>query len=333
MYILLESKADIQKAQRELEATIREGLSQKEIRNIGWQGGRKVGSRLHTNGRYWFFTEDNYHGTTHRRLNWFGKIEPGTGVAIAVEVNVPYEGSSRMAAGFFARNLKNGRTYLFHSGRVAGGKKGVKKDALVAWAELDIVQVATLNGKSREGIIVMPTSGKGAIRPALDYVQAIIDFKEAVRAGKTQTKSAQSKAEKLRDYYDEFFGRKQGKINKTRVDYESRHGEVVKRLRERRKDQGLKRDLRIVKNRLLDLGVADGEKLIEAYEVKSGCSRGEIYTAIGQLMVHGGASGCTKTLVVPRQNAIPNDITKALEHHRINVQFYRLTSESVEFEN
>lgn len=331
MYILLEKRTDIQKAQRELEATLRQGLPQTVRRNIGWQGGRRAGAKLSTDGKYWFFTLDERQRTSPRRLNFFGKLNSGTGVAITVEVNVPFEGSSGKANGFFARNVENGRTYLFHSGRVAGGRKGVKKDALVAWSNLRITPIATLGGALREGIMVMPTSGKSAIRPALDYVQAIIDFKEAVREGKTQTPKAIRDTEEFRDYYDEFFGRKRGKISRKHVDYKSRHGEVVKRLRDRRIEQGLKHGHRIVKNQLLDLGVADGKILVEAYEVKSGCTRGEIYTAIGQLMVHGGAKGCTKTLVVPRIDTIPPDIRAALIRHHIDVQFYRLDNESVEF--
>lgn len=331
MYILLEAESEIRRAQRELEATIRQALPQTETRNIGWQGGRKVGRDISTDGTYWFYSDDHFKGTPHRRNNWFGQIKPGTGVAITVEVNLPYEGISNRVAGFFARNVQTGRTYLFHSGRVGGGTPGVKKDALVWAADLTPTQVSTASGEMREGFIVMPTSGKGAIRPALAYVQAIIDFKEAVRLGTTQTPKAIRETAALRDYYDEFFGLKRGKGSRNQVDYVSRHGEVVKELKEHL-EPGLKAGQGFVKNQYLDLGVAADRKLLVAYEVKSGCSRGEIYTAIGQLLVHGNVPSCKRTLVIPRMDEIPRDLTDALEQHRIGVLFYRLTATSVEFE-
>ena len=121
MYTLLESKSEIAKAQKALEATIRSDLKKTEVKDIGWQGGNRKGARLSTNGKYWYWSANRNEGPNPRRLNWFGICRDGPGVQISVEINTPYEGRNDVVAGFFARNNDSGRTYLFHSGRVGGG--------------------------------------------------------------------------------------------------------------------------------------------------------------------------------------------------------------------
>lgn len=332
MFTLIADHNEIRKAQLELEATINRQFSTTVIRHIGWQGGRQPQAKLRTDGTYWFWSSDHKKGVTHpRRLNWFGRIGEGLGVAIAVEINTPYFGRNDSIAGFFARSSTNGRTYLFHSGRVAGGAKGVKKDALVAWADLQLQPIYSGDGAYREGILVMPVSGRGAVRSATEYVQAIIDFKAAVRNGDTQTTNAKEKERKLREYFDEFFGRKRGKIAAREIDYISRHGEVVKALREWRKSKGLAADQCIVKTGLLDLGVSQGCDLVEVYEVKTSAMRGDVYTGIGQLTVHAKNLDCSRTLVLPADEILATDLAAALTRNQIYLQLYRLTETGVTF--
>lgn len=330
MFTLIEDRAEIRKAQSELEATVRREFPTTAVRDIGWQGGRQPQASVRTNGTYWFWSSDHKDEVANpRRLNWFGQIGEGSGVAIAVEVNTPYLGRNNSIAGFFARDSTSGRTYLFHSGRVGGGAKGVKKDALVAWADLQLQAVLASDGSHKEGILVMPVSGRGAVRPAIAYLQSIVDFKAAVRSGDTQTTQAREKERKLREYFDEFFGRKRGRIAARGIDYVSRHGEVVKALQEWRKRRGMKAGHRIVKSTLLDLGVAKGSDLVEAFEVKTSATRGDIYTGIGQLIVHAQSAECSRTIVLPADEILAKDLAAALARSEIQVQLYRLTETDV----
>ncbi|RYY90110.1 MAG: hypothetical protein EOO15_03900 [Chitinophagaceae bacterium] len=330
MFTIIEGRAEIRKAQKELEATISRALPMTAIRDIGWKGDRWAQARVSTDGTYWFWSSDHKDDVSNpRRLNWFGKIENGSGVAIAVEVNTPYAGRNDSVAGFFARNTTNGRTYLFHSGRVGGGAVGVKKDSLVAWSDLALEPVYASDGSHKEGILVMPVSGPGAIRPAIAYVQTIIDFKAAVRNGETQTAEAKRKEQQRRDYFDEFFGRKRGKVAAREIDYVSRHGEVVKALSEWRKQKGLVSGQRIVKSLLLDLGVSKGSRLAEVYEVKTSAVRGDVYTGIGQLTVHAQDLDCSRTLVIPADEPLAQDLAEALKRNKIQLQLYRLTDTGV----
>lgn len=157
---------------------------------------------------------------------------------------------------FFAKHASSGQIYLFHSGRVGGGAKGVKKDAFVAWSDLQTHPVYARDGSQKEGLLVMPIAARGAALAAVAYVEAIIDFKAAVREGRTETTTAKEKEHQYRAYFDESFGRKKGRASARDIDYVSRHGEVVKSLSEWRQRKGLARNQQIVKSVLLDLGVS-----------------------------------------------------------------------------
>jgi hypothetical protein len=329
MYTLLESSADIKQAQSTLETTIRREFNQTATRDIGWQGGRQSGATVYTDGIYWYWSADHKKDVTNpRRLNWFGRIGQNAGVEIAVEINTPYQGKNRYLAGFFARSNLNGKIYLFHTGRVGGGAEGVKKDALLAWANLEPQTVFAADGSTREAILVMPVSGISATSSAKSYVQDIVEFKRAVRLGETNTPEAKEQQRKLRKYFDEFSGRKTGSASAREIDYVSRHGEVVKALKSWR-ERKLIAGQSIVKDRLIDLGVAVSGKLTEIYEVKSSTGRGDVYTAIGQLIVHAETHKCTMTIVLPADPPMAADLHAALSRNNITHLKFRLTETAV----
>ena len=325
MYTLIESKAEIAKAQKTLEATIRQSFKTTVVKDIGWVGGRLKQETLHVQNGYWFFSSDYKEGANPKRLNWFGKHGDGPGVQIAVEVNVPYAGRNDMLAGFFARHNDTGRVYLFHTGRVGGGAKGVSKEAFLAWTALKPATVVDANGDARDAIVVMPIEGRGATRSAVDYVQSIVDFKQAVRDGATNTPEAKERERLLKAFYEESSGRRKGKARARDIDYVSRHGDVVKALSAWRKAGGLVRGEKLVKNVLIDLGVKRAGALVEVYEVKTSSSRGDVYTAIGQLTVHSPDEACRQVMVLPADDALKADLAAALERNGIELIRYRLS--------
>jgi hypothetical protein len=325
MYTLIESRTEIAKAQKTLEATIRQNFKTTVVKDIGWQGGRRKQETLRSQDGYWFFSADYKQGANPKRLNWFGKHGDGPGVQIAVEVNVPYAGRNDMLAGFFARHNETGRVYLFHTGRVGGGAKGVSKEAFLAWTALNPATVVDANGDARDAIVVMPIEGRGATRSAVDYVQSIVDFKQAVRDGATDTPEAKEREKLLKDLYDESSGRRKGKAKARDIDYVSRHGDVVKALSAWRKAGGLNNGEKLVKNVLIDLGLKRAGALVEVYEVKTSSSRGDVYTAIGQLMVHSPGNGCRQVMVLPAEDFLKPDLAAALKRSGIELVRYRLS--------
>jgi hypothetical protein len=329
MFHLIEDKAEIAKSQKKLEATISRELPVKIMKDIGWVGGRQSGAVLRSDGLHWYWSSDHAKSENPRRLNWFGVHGAGPGVQITVEINTPYEGRNDMVAGLFARNSHNGRIYLLHSGRVGGGRKGVSKTEFLAWSDQELVTVWDANGKAREAVLVMPIEGEGAVRSAINYVQAILEFKQAVREGLTETVVAKERVRKLRAYFDERGGRKTGKVAAHDIDYLSRHWEVVRALRDWREMQGMKPGLTVVKDTYIDLGVAAQSKLVELYEVKTSTVRSDIYTAIGQLTVHSPNDACRRVIVLPTHQPLANDLAEGLKRRGIEVMRFRLTANQV----
>ena len=319
MYLLLEDPTAIADAHSALAKTLRQGFPKEIVRDIGYPGGTSRGAVVQTDGAYWFFTAD--HDRSNRpnpkQWNWFGRVKDGGFLHISVEINTPYSGRNDRIAGFFAKNVETGNVYLFHSGRIGGGKKGIGKFEFLAETNLPLEPVADSNGDIREGILVMPVSGPDAHVGAVSFINTVADFKTFVTAGGAESTQFKLKVNAYRDYYDEASGRRKGKRSGL-IDYVSRHGDIVRELFEWRKARLGEHDGRLVKNVLVDLAVEQGGRLTEVYEVKTSTSRTDLYAAIGQLMVHGGGDGCAGFIVYPDALPVPSDIVSAFS--RLGIQ-------------
>jgi len=325
MFILLEGKQDIAAAERTLEATFKREFSRRETKYIGYPGGSTHDAKVYTDGTYWYWPGGKYDKNTPnpRLLNWFGLFNEETGLNITVEINVALEGRNDQAGGFFARDSNTGRIYLMHSGRVGGGTKGVSKEKFLAWSNAELHEAIDLTGKPREGIIAMPIDALGATQPCVQYIRKIAEFKIAVREGLIDSLKFRATLDKWQEYYAESHGRRKGKRS-SEIDYISRHGEVVDALNTWRKSTGLEKGQFIVKNNLIDLGVKTGAELTEIYEVKSSASRQSVYTAIGQVFVHGTSDNCQRIIVLPQDESLSEDLKLALKRTRIKLLPYKL---------
>jgi len=328
VFSLLESKDEIAKAQRKLETSIRRDFNKRATKNIGYPGGTNFGAKVYTDDHYWFWSED-YNDTDEanpRRLNWFGLFREDADLQISVEINTPYEGRNDRVAGFFARDNDTGSTYLLHSGRVGGGRKGVGKRTFLAWSDQRLIDVVSSSGGMRDGVLVMPIEGTAATRSAVRYIDTIARFKQAVRAGETNSREFQRKQKVFDDFYSEPRGRRKGKRS-GEIDYLSRHGDIVDALYAWRNSRALPKGCRLVKNALIDLGVAVGRELVEVYEVKTTTARSDVYSAIGQLMVHGNAPDCRRVIVLPQMGPIAADLADALK--RLGIQLLEFKVDKV----
>jgi len=253
-------------------------------------------------------------------LNWFGLFKNDDNLQISVEINTPYENQNNRIAGFFAKNNDTGMIYLFHSGRVGGGTKGVGKTDFLAWSGESLEDVIDSSGGIREGILVMPIEGVAASRSAIRYIDIIVRFKQAVRADKLKTSEFYQKKEDLKAFFAEARGRRTGQRS-AEIDYLSRHGDVVDALNLWRTSMLFKKGGRIVKNGFIDMGVAVGHDLVEVFEVKTSTARSDIYSAIGQLMVHGKVTQCRRVIVLPNNELIAADLAATFE--RLNIELVR----------
>ncbi|RXV69814.1 hypothetical protein D1006_18680 [Burkholderia stabilis] len=253
-------------------------------------------------------------------------FEEDGGLQISVEINVAYEDRNDQVAGFFARDNDTGAIYLLHSGRVGGGTRGVSKSALLAWSNLPLIEAVDTSGGIRDGVLVMPVEGLRASRSAIRYIDTIARFKQAVRDGEIDSLEFQLKQRELEDFYAEARGRRKGRRS-SKIDYVSRHGEVVDALYEWRTSNAMPKRARLVKNVLIDLGVAVGRELVEVFEVKTTTARPDIYSAIGQLMVHGTVDGCRRVVVLPHKEVIADDLREALKRLKIELVWFSLNEE------
>ncbi len=322
MFSLIESKEEIAKAQRKLEAAIRRDFKTKAVKNIGYRGGTTFDAKVVTDGSYWYWSSDHDDEDipNPRRLNWFGLFRGDADLQISVEINTAYEGRNDQVAGFFARDNDTGSIYLLHSGRVGGGTKGVGKAAFLAWSNQRPIDVVDSSGGIREGVLVMPIEGVAASRSAVRYIDTIASFKQAVRAGDLASPEFQHKKKELDDFFAESRGRRKGQRS-GEIDYLSRHGEVVDALYSWRSSSVLPKSGRLVKNVLIDMGVAVGSELVEVFEVKTSTARSDVYAAIGQLMVHGTSDKCRRVMVLPQKELIASDLKEALQ--RLNIELLK----------
>jgi len=166
----------------------------------------------------------------------------------------------------------------------------------------------------------MPIEGKAASRSAIRYIDIIVRFKLAVNNGELKKPDFQQKKKELKLFFSESRGKRVGRRS-AEIDYLSRHGDVVDALNVWRMSKPLRKDGRIVKNVLIDMGVAVGDDLVEVFEVKTSTARSDIYCAIGQLMVHGTAAQCRRVIVLPCKERIAADLMAAFT--RLNIELVR----------
>ncbi len=323
----IEGSQSVSKAQRALEKAIRRALPTTEVSTVGYQSGQRTDVRVVTDGSYWSWSgpHDHEEVAIPRWLNWFGRMAPGS-LNITVEINADYEGRGRRISGFFARDPETGGVYLMHSGGVGGGMAGVGKRTFRAWHADPLVATADSTGRRRHGFIVMPVRGVSAFSSARRYIDSVATFKDMVRAGGLESADWRRQQKEFDEYFREASGRRTGS-RPSEIDYVSRHGEVVEALKDWRVERGLPRGRRVVKSMLLDLGVAAGKRLSEVYEVKTSAGRAHVYTALGQVLVHGDTDGCGRTIVLPKGEPLARDIERALGRLRIDVLRYRLMAD------
>ena len=175
----------------------------------------------------------------------------------------------------------------------------------------------------------MPVDGRVAAKSAVRYIDLVREFKKAVHNGEIASKEFQRQQRKFDAYFSEGRGRRRG-TRSSEIDYISRHGEIVDALRYWRAARSpLPRRLSIVKDVFIDLGVASGNELVEVFEVKPRADRSSIYSAIGQLLVHGRRKTCRKTIVLPDNERLAADLAAALRRLQIGMVRFKLSKDTV----
>ena len=304
MLSLLVTREDIAQAQRDLQDTMTRVFQETHRPDTEFP--------YQHNGTYWYRAgyRAGGNGTTACHLNAFGTVRDGFRPPATVEINVAEEGRKKVIGGFFARDLGSGAVYFMHAGWINPGGYAFRD-----WFGPKQYTASDGHPSPRNGFIVGAVNGSGSEHSFTCYIEAIARFRHS--DDKVPDDPAQ-----FRPFYQEPRGRRVAEGPGV-VEYLSRHGEVVDALRIWRERRGAERP-NIVKNAYIDMGVmVERDSLTELYEVKTSAGRSDVYTGIGQLMVH-GPSACRWCLVLPANEDLKPDLADALERLEIGLLRFRL---------
>lgn len=325
MLVLIEGNKEKAKAQKAMEASVTRHLQCINKRNIGFPSGN-MDEIMYANGdgSLWAAFSNATDAKVPRRWNAFGVFDSKRySQMISVEINIPTTSNSASVAGFFARDLSTGATFLMHDGSVGGGKKGVGRRAFMSWSDRELLDVARTEGGPRSGIVIGRVDDADLTGRIWNFVRNVRDFKDAVKRGDLNNETVRRKIAEWDEFRQEASGRRKGR-RRAEIDYVSYHGDVVKALRDEREAKACEGE-RVVNSLLVDLMVKTGDTMTEIYEVKTDCGRQSIYTAIGQLMAHsvGMGTGIVRTLVMP-EGDLPDGLPACLAELGIALRRFRL---------
>lgn len=182
MFIALSKRQEVADAQKQLKEALYSQLPARDRSyTIGFQGGNMEVANLRANGSIWCILDKTSDDSAARYWNAFGlseSLKVSVSNVIVVEINVPISGYNGNVAGLFARD-ENGNTWLLHSGKIGGGRKGVGKEAFLNFTKLATVSVGTESGV----VALIPIARLGSSTIAADvarFVRNVARFKDSV---------------------------------------------------------------------------------------------------------------------------------------------------------
>ena len=191
-------------------------------------------------------------------------------------------------AGAFARDSR-GQLCIVHSGKIGGGRKGIGQTAFLAQSRGAKVPVSFVDARTFE-MVLIGVVGSARFRATVrDFVQEV----DRVKALLVDGSGSVSGSDK---FTPEFAGKKRSYLPDAPVETVATHGLVVSQLAKLLEEQG--RTPHNDRNRDLYLGT--GDQASHLFEIKTDLTTTSIYTAVGQLMLHGAAmNGLRRILVIP----------------------------------
>jgi hypothetical protein len=275
----LTAAKQIRHAYSELQERLRsEGVHMK--RNIGWPSGNEdLNIHWHSKHRFWSML---YPKPT---LYWcgYGLQNPieGRPLEFTVQINPPTTISNHRAAGIFLQD-ENGRYYLGHNGWLTKGHASLGKTAFLAQYEGTLASIQWANGSSETFAIVGRLDEPRFLRKLARFVRDVAEFKRAQSSGSGPTEAVLGKL----TFRPEFCGKRKPYTPGQNIATTNTHGYVVNELRRILQHHG-----KPYSTGLIDLYLFGGDRMTHIFEVKTDTSRGRVYQAIGQLMLHGALEG------------------------------------------
>lgn len=299
---------------RQLTAKIRSQLPVRRKKTVGYPSGRAEVfvnfASEHGEDVLWWSSELSPNGEAYVNLIGRGNPDSSAYLLIDLQFNVPVKKFGRSHGGAFVEHIETGAVILSHRGIVTRGKSRVKRDALFLETTEELSLVATSSGATRL-FLVASLDSKRLIDDISSFSSEIrrsaaVVMEDGSRVGQRSLKEASQIDQKLVEYFDEFSGKRR-LPSREEVVVEVRHGAVVRELMLQFQKSG-----EAMKSQQVDFAMKS-RRHIMLFEVKTSIRPGDLYTAIGQLSLHGVAaseqfprSEVRKVMVIPSG---PSEVT------------------------
>lgn len=256
------------------------------------------------------------HSDEKKHVNHLLFGDPGNDswLELAVQLNFPKEKYSRAPAGAFVQDAF-GDIFVAHRGKLTKGNAGLPKDLVLSHFKPILAQ----DGKKKNHVILIAAlEQKNLIDKLFDFAFEAREVatrianglvKASVSQGNTTAgdngqrgrKSKAGPMTKLSKYVDEFFGESTTNppvVSGARI---VKHGAIVAALH---KALGGGDNLR--KSQAVDLA-AIRSGTVDLFEVKTSASTQDVYTAVGQLLIHGEGISTLLDMPVRRFMVLPQN--------------------------
>ena len=326
---------EISRLNKQLAKQLRVTFQHKESREITYPAGHHTGmvyfeASAGASVRAW-----SPHVAPDKLLNFVLSADPGSTkwIEIAVQLNFPAGTYNRRMAGAFVRDA-SGEVFVAHRGKLTKGNAGLPKDKVFREFAASAVE-ADDNGQTSRVILIA-----GLNDPAL--ADRLWEFAEEARevatrlgeelhgdgrslstdkapsggtvvgalggpggvsvvgVGGQQPSSPAERLLRLRGYFDEYFGEGRTKGHgggKRTVE----HGTVVRALELALRSKGSSQ-----KAQAIDLAIIATSK-VDLFEVKTSTRTTDVYTGVGQLVIHGECIKELLGLAVTRYLVLPGE--------------------------
>lgn len=327
------SITEISQLNKQLAKQLRATFRYKERREITYPSGHHS-DMVHfeaptgANVRAWLS-----HVEPDKLLNYLSSAEPGSNkwIEISVQLNFPAGSYNRRVAGAFVKD-RSGDVFVAHRGKLTKGNAGLPKDKVFREFAASTVE-ADDDGKTSKVILISalkapdladqlwgfaeearevatrlgeelhghePNRSAGNAQPSKTVISSpgSSGGTNGVDADGRQPASSAERLLKLRNYFDEPSGEGQAKGHgdgKRIVE----HGAVVRALELLLRSKGSSQ-----KAQAIDLAVIAPSK-VELFEVKTSARTTDVYTGVGQLIIHGECIKDLLGLAVKRYLVLP----------------------------
>ncbi|MBS0495572.1 MAG: hypothetical protein JSS31_16845 [Proteobacteria bacterium] len=321
--------AEISRLNVQLAEQLRATLQYKESREIVYPAGRQTYT-VHfekltgTSVRAWA-----PHNEPNKLVNFVLLADPKStkGIEIAVQLNFPARTYSRRMAGAFVRD-GSGDIFVAHRGKLTKGNAGLPTDKVFREFAAFAVEAADNNKTSRVILIAAledpeladrlwefakearevairlgeELHGHGQVNPRGGAPSGgpVVGGSGAPGGANGAVAGGEERLLKLRGYFDEYSGEGRAKGHgggKHTVE----HGAVVRALELLLRSKGLSQ-----KAQAIDLAVVATSK-VDLFEVKTSARTTDVYTGVGQLVIHGECIKELLELAVRRYLVLPEE--------------------------